>query len=59
MKHWMLALVICIPLASVAFGGVMLYFASNSNDLDVLEEGAPLSKVSWQKDAATEAEETP
>jgi len=48
MKRWMLTLIICLPLASVAFGGVMLYFALNSNDINVLEDGAPLSKTSWR-----------
>ncbi len=48
MKRWMLALIICIPLASVAFGGVMIYFAFNTNDHDVLQDSAPLSKTSWQ-----------
>ena len=48
MKRWMLALIICIPLASVAFGGLMAYFAFTSNDTDVLEDAAPLSKVSWR-----------
>ena len=54
MKRWMLALVVCIPLASVMFGGVMLYFALTSNDTDVLEQAAPLSKTSWRAVTADE-----
>ena len=50
MKRWMLALIICIPLASVAFGGLMTYFAFTSNDVDVREDAAPLSKVSWREE---------
>ena len=49
MKRWMLTLIICLPLASVVFGGVMLYFALNSSDVNVLEDGAPLSKTSWKQ----------
>ena len=48
MKRWMLTLIICIPLASVVFGSVMMYFAFNSNDYDVLEQDVPLSKTSWR-----------
>ena len=49
MKRLMITLVVCIPLASVMFGGVMLYFALTSNDTDVLEQAKPLSKVSWRE----------
>ena len=52
MKRWMLALIISLPLASVAFGGVMLYFAVNTNDVDVLEDSQPMSKVSWKENEA-------
>ena len=48
MKRLMIALVICIPLASVIFGGVMFYFAFTSNDQSVFDGQAPLSKTSWR-----------
>lgn len=48
MKRFMIALVICIPLASVAFGTVMFYFAFTSSDENVFDQQAPLSKTSWQ-----------
>lgn len=48
MKRFMIALVICIPLASVCFGGVMFYFAFTSNDQSVLDDQAPMSKTSWR-----------
>ncbi|XOV83356.1 MAG: hypothetical protein ACFHXK_21215 [bacterium] len=48
MKRFMIALVICIPLASVCFGGVMFYFAFTSNDTNVLDGQAPMSKTSWK-----------
>ena len=48
MKRFMVALIVCIPLASVAFGGVMLYFALASSDTSVVEAAAPLSKTSWR-----------
>jgi hypothetical protein len=47
-KKLMLALVICIPLASVAFGCVMFYFAFTSTDDNVFDQQAPLSKTSWR-----------
>jgi len=48
MKRLMLALIICLPLTSVVLGGVMLYFATHGSDVDVLEDGQPMSKTSWQ-----------
>ena len=48
MKHRLLLLIICIPLASVAFGGVMFYFAHNTPDRHVSATEQPLSKTSWQ-----------
>jgi hypothetical protein len=59
MKRWMLTLIICIPLASVAFGAVMLYFALHGGDVDVMEQATPLSKVSWQEDAGAGTEVPP
>ena len=56
MKHRLLLLIICIPLASVAFGGVMFYFAYNTPDSQVSAAGQPLSKTSWQ---ARDAEQQP
>lgn len=50
MKRLMLALIIALPLSSVAFGGVMMYFAFNSDDTTVLEDSAPLSKTSWAEE---------
>jgi hypothetical protein len=47
-KKFMLALIICIPLASVAFGSVMFYFAFTSSDENVYDQQAPLSKTSWR-----------
>ena len=49
MKRWMLALIICIPLASVVFGGVMAYFAFSGDDESVHGQDAPLSKTSWRE----------
>ena len=49
MKRFMLILIVCIPLASVVFGGVMMYFAFTGSDQDVLQDGAPMSKTSWRK----------
>ena len=54
MKRWMLALIISLPLASVAFGGVMAYFAINTNDVDVLKDSRPMSKVSWKQTEAAQ-----
>ena len=70
MKHWMLSLVIGIPLASILFGSLMFYFAFTSTDSDVrkdvredvrdraledvLEQAAPLSKTSWRTENAGE-----
>ncbi|MEE4282515.1 MAG: hypothetical protein V2I41_11265 [Pseudomonadales bacterium] len=54
MKRLMIALVICIPLASVCFGGVMFYFAFTSNDQSVLDDQAPMSKTSWRSSAENE-----
>lgn len=51
MKRVMVALVICIPLASVIFGGVMLYFATHTGDDHVVLENAPMSKTSWKAPA--------
>jgi|GEM_PF-4671220 len=48
MKRLMIALVICIPLASVCFGGVMFYFAFTSSDQSILDDQAPMSKTSWR-----------
>ncbi len=48
MKRFMIALVICIPLASVCFGGVMFYFAYTSSDQSILDDQAPMSKTSWR-----------
>jgi hypothetical protein len=48
MKRFMIALVICIPLASVCFGGVMFYFAYTSSDQSILDGQAPMSKTSWR-----------
>ena len=59
MKRWMIALVVCIPLASVMFGGVMAYFALTSNDTDVLEQAKPLSKMSWREAASDGSEVRP
>ena len=59
MKRWMLALIISLPLASVAFGGVMLYFAISTNDVDVLEASQPMSKVSWKQGGTAEPEVQP
>ncbi len=59
MKRWMIALVVCIPLASVMFGGVMLYFALTSNDTDVLEQAKPLSKMSWREAESDRPEAQP
>ncbi len=54
MKRLMLALVIGIPLASVASGGVLLYFALNSNDVNVFEDAKALSKTSWHEEDKTQ-----
>ena len=51
MKRFMIALVICIPLASVCFGGVMFYFAYTSSDQSMLDDQAPMSKTSWRNSA--------
>jgi hypothetical protein len=48
MKRFMIALVICIPLASVCFGGVMFYFAYTSSDQNILDDQTPMSKTSWR-----------
>ena len=49
MKRLMLALIVCLPLASVALGGVMMYLALQGDDTDVLEDSSPLSKTSWKQ----------
>ena len=49
MKRFMLILIVSIPLASVVFGGVMMYFAFTGADQSVVEDGAPMSKTSWRK----------
>ena len=51
-RKWMLVLIVCLPLASVAFGGVMFYFALNTSDSNVMADGAPMSKVSWRSSEA-------
>jgi len=52
MKRVMIALIIAIPVASIIFGGVMLYFATHTDDDNVVLERAPLSKTSWKPSAA-------
>ena len=48
MKRLMLSLIIGLPATSVVLGGVLLYFALNTTDVDVLEDRTPMSKTSWR-----------
>jgi len=47
-KSKLIYLVIGIPVSSVLFGMVMIYFATRVDDAMVKGNEPPLSKVSWQ-----------
>ena len=50
MKRFMIGLVLCIPLASVVLGAVMIYLAVHSPDADIEATDTPLSKTSWRQE---------
>jgi len=53
-KNKLIYLVIGIPLSSVLFGMVMIYFATRVDDALSKGDQPPLSKVSWQVENAQE-----
>ena len=59
MKRAVLALVICLPLTSVALGGVMFYLAVNTTDTDVIDSSKAMSKTSWRESGQVEPIELP